>query len=221
MNSEPIVISQEEIEKLVNLIRERINYADKDKEKYKYDEEALKHQQERLLEYKLGYSGSVKEPTCGINNKPVTKCINELKEQKLKNIRKELNDDNGFKENILDKLPALEYKIKVLENELNELDNPKQKNINQKVKSFFTSKNTEIKKGLEEQKYKDKIQIEINSLYTIIEQIESLKPIYETPFDELDKKVTTGGKRKNRRNKRKTRRNKRNSRRNKRKTSRR
>ena len=209
MNSESVkenIMSEQEIEELRKLIRERMNYADKDKKEFDFHERKLKYQKERLSEYIRGIID--KEPTCGFD-KSVKKCIEELKEQKLKNIRKKLNDDEGFKEKILNKLPALNNNITVLKNELNELNNPEPQNYFQKIKSNLTPESKKNKIQEEIDKNKKEIGKKIDSLNTIIQQIETLRPIYEGISIEEIQFVTAGGKRKSRVNKRKSRRNKR------------
>ena len=117
----------------------------------------------------------------------------KLYDDKLKTIRKNLNDDEGFTE-LYEKLDALNaYKTQ----KQTELDKAKTPTISGRVSSFFSSN----------AKYDNAAKIttleaEIRDLSSIIDKLRELKRIYDMDMDmDITNNETGGGKRKSRRNK--------------------
>jgi hypothetical protein len=245
MNSESVkenIMSEEEIEELSKLIRERM----------KIQNSLISLSlSKRIGEYKYLLKKLKKNPTDYIEINKINKIKPELNRDRKKEYlltRKNLNSDNEFNQQILPKLETIKIQIQNLKTELSgkknlesnlnselkELKNPR--STTQKLLSFVTRKSNddkeiqineydkkkgELEKGINQIIIeKEKLENKIEKLEEIQEDINFLIPIYQIPFEELDKTVV-GGKRKSRVNKRKSRRNKRKSRRNKRKTSRR
>lgn len=124
--------------------------------------------------------------------------VAKLYKRKHIEIRKLLNDDDGFND-LFDNLENLK---KLKEKKLFEKEQklqPASPSTRQRIYSMVTGNESEADK--ETAAYKDKIRLisdEITHITKIIEDIEKLKPIYDLV---LDGTTTTGGKRKTRRNK--------------------
>lgn len=146
------------------------------------DEKEYQQEEEKLRRNYASYEGSGTTPSELASRK-------RLKEDKLRKIRKKLNDDQGFFE-LFNKLGDLQKIYREMEKRLRNLRHPS-----------FLKKMTIGK----DEKLIDQLQKEIDNLGHIIYNIKTLEPIYNE----------TGGKRKMRRNQ-KTKKSKKNRRKSKR-----
>ena len=123
--------------------------------------------------------------------------ISELKNNKLREIRKYLNDDDGFNR-LKNKLENVEADKETKELELKNLVPPKQPNRLQKVYTTVSGKINTADAEINDfnNKIKD-IKEQIYGLKKIIGDIKTLIPIYEEPNEEVQ---TGGSKTKTRRN---------------------
>ena len=119
--------------------------------------------------------------------------ITNINNNKLRKIRTNLNDDDGFNE-LYKELNNLKANKERKEQKLRQLIPPNKPNLRQQLYSYISrsenSANNEIK-NFENNALM--LQNEINNLNRIIIDLEKLKPIY-------DETKTNGGKRKSRRN---------------------
>lgn len=159
--------SDGEIKKIKDEILKRSEYKDDAKNK-----EYIENMRDAYYAYSLyGHHGAVESVFEEEKKKLETKKLNEIK--------KEINDDSGFHD-LLKKLPDLKANLEELTN--TQLDNP---TISQRMYTTISRKpnNADQNKAARENK--------IQKLTNIINEIETLQPIYTET-------TKTGGKRKTR-----------------------
>jgi hypothetical protein len=124
---------------------------------------------------------------------PLTEELNSLEKDKLLEIRKELNDENGFKI-LVSQLDSLKNEKNKKEGELESLVAPSGPKFLQRVYTRTTGKTNNADKETNDYDTRTKnIESEIRNLGIIIKNIETLKRVYAEGQN-------SGGKRKTRRN---------------------
>jgi hypothetical protein len=124
----------------------------------------------------------------------LTERLNLLEKNKLLEIRKELNDDNGFKI-LVSQLDNLKNKKNEKVKELDSLVAPRDPRFLQRLYTRTTGNTNNAAKETNDYDTRTKnIQSEISNLGTIIKNIETLKRVYYAEGQ------NSGGKRKTRRN---------------------
>ena len=158
-------INIKDIEKELN---KRLYYQDKeDEEKYNSDREKIndKYPDEGFR------SVQVDSPNGGE--------LNRLEQKKHWDIRKKLNDDEGF-EKIKEKLSDIEHMITQKEDELELLTGPKSSHVFQRAYTMVTGKKNTADIAKENFDNKKKgLDSELNTLKTIKTNIQKLIPIYK------------------------------------------
>lgn len=129
--------------------------------------------------------------------------MENLKNNKLREIREQLNDDDGFKL-LVDQLPIVEFNKDKKEQELKMLVPPNKPNFSQRLYTNVFGKTNTADVEINNFNAKTKsIQDEIADLQKIISDIGTLKPVYDkvlTDVSEYDKTTFGGAKNKTRRN---------------------
>ena len=173
-------MSKIDIEDIEEELKKRLYYENKeDEKKYKNEYNKIHHEivpNDSKLHDNMIENVSINE----------SKPLKDLKKTKLMNIRKNLNDDEGFNE-IKEKLPDIKNMIKEKKNERKLLPAPKPAHVFQRAYASVTGKknNADIAKD-DFVKKKEELDIEIARLETIKTNIENLSPIYNFQEDTRD-----------------------------------
>jgi len=161
-----------DLENLKSELKKRLEYSDSDRDREnEYQKNKLKIEQSYISYVGDGTRRSDKE----------IEEYEKLKEDKIQDIRKNLNDDESFN-NLANKLDEIKAYKEIKKDELKRLDQPN-KTTFQKITNMVGR--FRKKKG-DAESNREKITNEIQDLEKIISDIETLKSIYE-------KKTQKGG----------------------------